>query len=243
MSENLDIHAFVDGELGDEAAAALLARIQSDPRLAAEVAAIRQLKSVAASCGGGLTCDETWSRCVSRMNEIDRAARTERFVGRYAWGLCALVFLALVSGGLYSRHRDAGSIYAADVARVANAGTAQTTVAGNEHLTGWLSGLFGRAPVQAPPSELRVLAMTRTELEGRRVARIEMADAAGPVVLIIVEGATGVPGLTRSDGTFQHGRLDCVNSVGWTRNGATLLLVGDRPHARLEAIASQIQVR
>lgn len=243
MSDLLDLHAYVDGELSDEAAAAVRARVESDPAAAAEVAAIRKLKDLSCQCAGTITCDETWKLCTSRLGEMDRVRRTERFVGRYAWGLCAIVLFALVGAGMFNRAKDGSAIYASDVASIASSATGQAALASPDGLSGWLTGLFGRAPVQEPPSQLRVLSVARAEADGRPVARVELADSSGPVVLLIVGGATDVRGLAPTDSVFQHGRMDCVNCVSWTSDGAAMILAGDRSHEALEDVARQIQQR
>lgn len=243
MSELLDLHAYVDGELSEEAAAAIRGRIESDPAAAAEVAAIRKLKELSSQCAGTVSCEETWKCCTGRLDELDRVKRTERFVGRYAWGLCAVVLFALIGAGMFNRAREGGAIYAADVASIASSATGEATLASPDGLTGWLTGLFGRAPVQEPPSQLRVLSMARANADGRAVARVELADAKGPVVLLIVDGATDVRGLAPADSIFQHGRMDCVNCVSWTSDRAAMILAGDRPYEALEEIARQIQVQ
>src|SRR5687767_4015076 len=117
MSDWLDIHAHADDQLSDEEKARVNSRLQGCDKSRAELAAIHAVKGALEARRDTVTCDETWQRCQRRLDELDKTARIESFVGRYAWALCGL-FLALILG-VGMLNRTSGSFGADDVPRIA----------------------------------------------------------------------------------------------------------------------------
>src|SRR5688572_18589792 len=117
MSDWLEIHALADDQLSDEERARANARLEGCEKSRAELAAIHAVKDVLGTRRDAVTCEETWQRCQRRLDELDKTARIEGFVGRYAWALCG-AFLALIIG-VGMLNRSSGSLAADDVPRIA----------------------------------------------------------------------------------------------------------------------------
>ena len=103
MIDPKDIHAYVDAELSQDEATALGADLAS-PAAAREIDAIRNLKRLLREKTEAPETKQAWTRCVKRLDDIDRTRRIETVVGRYAPAFCACLFMAIVLVGRFSQH-------------------------------------------------------------------------------------------------------------------------------------------
>ena len=94
MIEIEKVHAYVDGELDAGERAQIESLIASDPDAAREVQSLTSLKRALSAQNKPVEDEAAWKACVGRLNELDRAKGAERFMAKYAYALCSVLFLA-----------------------------------------------------------------------------------------------------------------------------------------------------
>jgi len=189
-------------------------------------------------------CDETWSRCVGRLNELDRSSRIEGFVGRYAWGLCGAFALVIAVGGYWSRMAHTGVISSSDVPREAASMFPVPGVRSMSDFKQWVGQKLGFESPQIQDTRLNVACVYQGTLDGMPAVRLALQDSDGNADLTIVHGAQAVDGVRPlQDGQFSVGRVNGENLVTWTRDGSAMLLVSPRSMDQLVDLASEIRVR
>ena len=236
------LHALVDEELFGEERARVLALVNDDAAYVARYAELSKLKSILATLPQANPDKGSWKNCVRRLDAIDKSKRAEYYVGKYSWGLAGLVFCVIVSGSLMNRfggHRlDTG-----DVTKMASSMAPFTPEfhPATNFLGKWLEGVVGPAPVKAPAS-LKVVSAQAGSVEGRKMARVLLADSAGQMVLLVIPTDEAIDGMTpmAGDGDFGSGTMGGFNCVAWHQNGFAMVLLGNRDAQTLRASAEQI---
>jgi anti-sigma factor RsiW len=239
------LHALVDGELTDAERADAISWITNDEQAAQEYAVLMRLKQVLRDCPPTEADPEVWRRCLGRLNELDRANRTEAFVGRYAWGICSLVFVLIVGGGLLTRmsgHRlgtqDVTSMGASLIP------TFQASHPSASSVPRWMSQAIGESPVDRF-SGIEVVQADAGEVRGVRLARLVLRDSYGTMVLFVVKDPSAIDGLSpMGEGSgMETGRMGDANCVAWNKEGCALILAGHREVDQLAQVASTISVQ
>src|SRR5579862_8493519 len=114
----IEIHALADGELDRKAAASLRERMKTDHAARAELDAVLNLKDLVKNHSVNYECDEVWRVCVGRLKELDRSTQVQGYVGKYAWTLCGVLFLAILGGRYAVKDVRGDSARATDLARI-----------------------------------------------------------------------------------------------------------------------------
>ena len=117
MIEPSKLHEYVDGELSDAERREVEARLAECQVSQAEVAAIRGLKR-ALTNGTTLECDDVWANCKSRLDAIDRVARSGNFITKYSWGFVTAVAMIVLIGGGFARKAQAGAVDSSSLAGI-----------------------------------------------------------------------------------------------------------------------------
>jgi anti-sigma factor RsiW len=247
MSEYLDIHALADGELAQPDRAAMEQRVAADPNLRRELEAVTELKQTVKTKVDAATCHKTWANCTQRLKELEKKRKAELFVGKYAWAMCCTIFALIIGAGLMNRNFGGSQVGTGDVARMmASLAPFSQRVPNNnvQDMGQWLKDLAG-APVTVETSGLRPLAHSQGVVDERMVNVFQMADNAGPLTLIVINGAERVNGCEPMVGHSEYsaGMIGRTNCVSWTDSKVGLILVGDRPHEQLGLIAERIRIR
>lgn len=245
MSDFLEMHALADGQLEGEAKALAESRLQ-DPAFRAEFEAVRQLRSVLQSRVAPDPAPPVWAACVSRLDEIDKRKRVEGFVGKYAWGMCSIIFALIISAGLMNRY-NGRDVATGDVARLA-AGLApfsRSVTSQPTDMRSWIQDVSHGAPLQLDSGSLRIVSYAQSIEGDRYITVLYCADGAGPVNLVIVKGANRITGAEPMLGHSPYfaGQIQDSNSLSWTDAGFAFTLIGRRPHEELNRIADGIRVR
>lgn len=243
MSDWLEVHAYADNELQNAEKQQVTHQLADSARLNAEFLAVQTVKNTLKEKCQPVTCEATWKRCQKRLDEIDRTRRVESFVGRYAWGICAIFFFCIFGAGLW--HRSLGpSFSTGDVARISASMTPLSSGPQSQNVEDkrkWIDGLFdSQAPVQT--DNVQVLGGSIAELNGQRVVRMRLADRQGFMDLFVVRNANHIDGADQMDGRAKYSvaKIGSRNCIAWTDHGFGFLVVGDRSIDDLCAIGDAL---
>ncbi|MBS1716279.1 MAG: hypothetical protein JSS72_00935 [Armatimonadetes bacterium] len=241
MIDPLEIQALADGELSKERAAELRAEIAKCQRSTAEFLYIQSLTvTVREKCPQSMD-RELWTRCVHRLDEIDKTRRVTGMVDRYAWTLSTAFVMLIAVGAGYSRMHSNG-LRPADVSR-ASAGFSSLGRSNEQSpavVQRWLADV-GHVPTGLS-SSLPILGSAEGTLDGKRVLRVILRDSDRNLALYIFPGGQAFEGLADADG-YRSGQIGDLNCVQWDAQGASLLLVGDREVSRLGNVAQNVSLR
>lgn len=244
MSDFLDIHALADGELAGSEKDRVLQAIQSDPALKAEYETIMLLKKTVREKTVPMTSASSWNDCRTRLAELDKKHRVEGFVGRYAWAMCASVFIFVVGMGLYNRQMGGSRVGTGDVAKIMSGLTPLSRpVAQPQDMSSWIRDVSRGATVQNANQFQISRYAEGVDAIGRPAAAFQMSDAVGPFSLLIVKGADRVDGVEPMVGntTFFAGRVGDSNCLMWVEHGFGLTLIGDRTYDELARLAESLR--
>ncbi|MEQ1823711.1 MAG: hypothetical protein ABL949_14475 [Fimbriimonadaceae bacterium] len=241
MKDFTKIHALVDGQLNDADRKEVEAWIAADPDAQSEFENARLLKSLVSQECMPVTCEETWAKCKRRLGEFDRRSSIERLVGRSAWGLCAIFFVAILSAAMLNR-TGSSNLKTSDVlgASLVPIETPQSQ-SSNENAR-WLRGLADRnVPLQT--DVVRVHSAQQGNLNGHNVVRLDVSDAKGNMVLYIASDSSRFQDSTSGTGEYGSLRVGEASGITWSRSGMAFLLLGDRNDEDLKAVANRIQLQ
>ena len=242
MIDPLKIHALADGELPAEEMAALREQCAGCEKSAAELQAIKNVKALMANAEP-VSCDETWKACVKRLNEIDKTKRIENVVGRYAWGLCGIFFIAIAFGGYSSRTNANGTVRSGDVPGMVSGLIPFASYRGGDSPQAaqkWIAENMRDMPMPDPRIHL-IKAEIGNSRDGHRMGRFTLRDDKGEMALLVIYGVSRVSGL-EGEGVYRHGMIDDMPCVAWSSDNKALLLIGDRSDEDLQAVAASTRV-
>lgn len=244
MNEWLEIHALADDELDSRDRKRVQERIKGCEKSQAELLAIRHLKSLVADKCTGPECEDSWKSCVKRLQEIDRTKQVESFVGRYAWGICA-VFFCFILGGAYLNRL--GGLKAGDVAKV-SASLAPLSLPRSQDsdvTTQWLQTNLDKT-MRVPLDSVKLVGAATGYLpDGRRIARADLQDGQGALDLYVVQQTDRLDDVEQMDGHSQYsaGKFENKPCVAWSDHGREFILVGQRPLDALCETADALSLR
>lgn len=243
MIDPLELHALADGELSPEREKEVLAQLANEPRSAEELQSIQAMKSMLQSNMEKPECDALWERCQSRLEEIDRSKRVESFIGRYAWGICGVFFLAIVVGGVMNRVSPK-SVRANDVAGFV-AGLTPIPVSpsqSQQDLEPMIKQAIGDA-FKAKPARMHVVSISRNDIPGQRAGSVQLADDFGIVTIMAMPDVQKVEGVWEyeDDNRFRCSKVDGMNALFWNERGIICMVVGQRSYDELHTIVTSMQ--
>ncbi|HLK15811.1 MAG TPA: hypothetical protein VKT78_13490 [Fimbriimonadaceae bacterium] len=243
MSElNIDptiLHAAIDGELPTHEHAAALAAISADPAASVQYAEYRRLKDSLGSLPPVDVPAGVWKGCTRRLDELDRNRKAERFVTRYAWGLCASVFLLIMGAGSWNR-LTGQHLGASDVTHVAGVINPLGPAVGSN------SGDVGKWLQPEKPlrsSHVRAVGIRPPQAMGTPTMCYLLADNHGFMTLYKWPGTDPIDGdgYSHVEGTqFSAGRVLDQPSVAWVKDGFHHVLTGPREVEELERVANEM---
>lgn len=246
MIDPLKLHAYADGQADRDEIAEIEARLETCAASQAELAAIRSFKECVAKHPFETDHKDCWKACVGRLNEIDRAGRTERFVSRYAWALAAGIVGLVVLTGVANRGARQTSVGTADLAQImSQVGTRGRSVNPQDQAIAELQLRKVRLAIENEGRQtnrtLRVVAVSNISVDGMMVQRMTLRDSFGQMALLALPSEARFEGLEPVSGTtMQAGRIDDLNCIVWSLGDRTLVLVGDREPAILARVAETI---
>lgn len=235
MSREVELmHALADGELapGEEAEARQL--LESNEKLRAEFEWARAMKSSLGAHCRPVANDEGWSKCVERLEALDRVKSTESFVGRWAWMFCGALLLMIVAGGTVNRVLGSRTVSNTQIAGLLDPAAAMPR---------------GEAPrVKALDfvdlSEFQRTSVSGGYLDNRPFVRYGLRDkyGLGGLAILMIQGADRIEGLDKatSNPNIKSGTLNNTNCVSWSVQGNTCILFGERDTQELTAYAESM---
>lgn len=236
MIEPIKLHAYVDGELNDAERREVESRLAECPASQAEVASIRSLKS-AMSQVSPEECEAVWSACKTRLDAIDRVAKSGNFITKYSWAFVSAVALFVIVGGGYARHTQAGSVDSSALAGIFSNSSRMTPEKAVRNAE--LDEILQRAKQQL--SKLTIVHDTNLIIDGQLARRVDLQDASGPMSLVVLPQVTSFEGMNPdSDGSYYFGQIDSeAKAVGWKAKNTSFVLVGQRDYQELKSIAQK----
>ncbi len=235
MIEITKLHAFVDGELSDAERHEVELCLAGCKESQAEVASIRGIKS-ALNGTSHFECNDVWANCQSRLDAMDRVAKSGNFITKYSWAFVTAVAMIVLIGGGFSRHNQAGAVASSSLAGVFSSSrqVSPEKAFRNEQLDQLLRNADQNL------SKFKIISISEGLLANGIVAqRYELEDVHGRMTLIALPRVTSFEDMSpNATGTYFYGQIGTSeNAVGWKTKNASLILVGIRDFAALEEIA------
>ncbi len=237
------LSAYADGEVTATERAQIELALKTDSAAVEHLSSMRATKQFVAEHARPVENDELWSTCVKRLGELDRTKKVEGFVGKYAWGLCALFFCVIVTGGML-RKLNPNSVRTGQVASYVSglAGGWSRPPAAPQGQREWVEQKLGRMGADMQPDHFDVVACQEGLVDNHRVVRLLMRDSVGVVEMVVVSNVDTIDG-GEAMGNFHAGTLNGANCVAWSQDGSAAFLMGDanqRTHQDLARIATAI---
>lgn len=238
MIEFEKLSALADGQLEPSEQRVIEAQLAEDPRAAEQLATIKLTRDALQTHLAPVDCKNSWKACVKRLDELDRVKNTRSFVDRYAWAMCTVLFVFILSVGMYNRSNPGVRAATGDLTRA----SLGNPISDARRAFDWIRDKFGKAPT-IPTQTLEVVDGSEGVFAGRPVARIHLRDAKGDLGLMVVPGTVTVEGVSpMGDGQHFSGREGESTCVAWADRGLVMVLVADRDANELKDIANTIHV-
>lgn len=250
-----DLHAWVDGRLSAEDAAALQSALDRDPGSAATAQAWREQRRQLQGLHAGLLHEVAPASLLASARRADAARAATRSAWRWG-GMAASVLLAFAAG--WWAHgwapgaaRLAGNaptrafVQQAAVAHVVYAPEqrhpVEVAAAEQEHLVQWLSKRLGR-PLKVPQLSSQGWQLVGGRLlPGDQGARAQfMYQNAGGERVTLYLGAVNAGGARAAETAFSFSAAGPVPSFYWVDQGFGYALAGPLPREALMALATEV---
>lgn len=227
------LHGLVDGQLTPEEQQEAQKQLRANPELNHELQWAQTGKELLRTRCRNEFDQAAWKQCVLRLDSIDKARTTERFVTRNAWALCAACFAVIVIGATANRISPNRTLSATQVA---------TFLAPWSGGQGQTSGLDLETAKSLDLTGYQVMREDRAMLDEQPVIRLSLRDQLGGLVLVGVKGNHQLPGVEQDSGVrgFRTGQVNGVPCVSWHMQGQTFLLAGNRPDRELLELAERM---
>lgn len=229
MSDWLDIHAYADGQLDGDEKRSVEERLKTCEKSQAELRAVQGLKAVVQEKCPSMHCQETWERSRKRLDEIDRTKRAEFFVGKYAWGICAIFFVVIFSAAMFNRTMG-GGLRTGDVlaSSLSSVGSPRSQAPSEQQK--WLQGFLPEQRLSMPENNIRVLGGAVGQMDGKKIVRLNLEDGKGELALFIVSQVNHVDDMQQLQGhsMYSAGRVNNRNCLTWNDGGWAYLMIGER---------------
>lgn len=225
MNDRLDLHALEDGALSAAEADAVRRRMSESVELQREFEAIQDVKRALQQHCTGVSCDVTWSKCQDRLSEIARTERVNSFVGRYAWQFCGAFVVLVAVAGAWTRMNGQSNTF--DPSQVPNMAGFTPLQRGAADPNGFQRFLY---------SAWTLHGAYRGVVDGRELIRYDLSDGVGDFSVFVA------PGVDKLEGPC-HREIHGKNCFSWIQNGSQIMVVAERDHRELEAIAARIGYR
>jgi len=244
MIDRTELHSLADNELPPERAQELAAQLELDSQARLELAAIKATKDCLKANSPAVQDSELWTRCRMRLEELDKARRIESFVGKYAWGICGVFFVAIAMGGFFNRFllKSVNSSQVAGyVATMSPIPVPQSR--SQSEIDPFFRQVVGESMGSRPP-ELRITAFGENDVPGNRLSFVRLDDGFGPVAVVALHDVQHVSGLFEyeQDSQYKYGQIDGVNALFWNRaDGVICVAVGNRAYSEIHQIVTAIR--
>ena len=185
MIEPSKLHAYVDGELTDAERQDVECQLANCQASQAEVASIKGIK-IALGQASNVECEDVWANCKSRLDTIDRVAKSGNFITKYSWAFVTGVALFVLIGGGYARHTQAGSVDSSALAGIFSSSSKPTLERQARNAS--LDQLLKDASRNL--SKVKLVGVTNLMTDGQAVQRLDLEDGQGRMSLIVLPEVT-----------------------------------------------------
>lgn len=235
------IHGLVDGNLSEADKAEAQARMFSDPNFKSQFDfAVAAKKALKTHCTG-VDCEETWSKCRQRLNQVDRAKTVELNISKYAWAMVAGLTLLIGGVGIINRSDGGKRMHSADLLNLSANLVPQAALPTS--VGKWLNGQ-GIDVKQNQLNKIQVLGYAHGYMNDREAFRVGLRDRTGDMALMIVKNAGEVDGTWSQDGSeYRYGQIEDLYVVTWKRGDRVMMLVGNRSLEELQSVAETLSSR
>ena len=243
MIEPLNLHAYVDGELSSSERVEVQKLLGESQEALREVEAIQNVKQVLGDRLPEVIGGASWKACVRRLDEIDKARRVERIVGKYAPAMCSVFFVAIVAGGLVSRNHTGTPSTGRNLTAMLGRMRFDKSPA-NEEKTVWLKSLIDNSKMSTP-DRLQIRESDDCEIDGMIVQRVVLRDDVGDVTLLMIPRPIEFEGFgaLAKDPSMKFGRCWGRNCLTRRQGEGTLVITADRTYEDLAGIVGQINFK
>ena len=235
MIDRTELHAFADDELSASRKAELATQLETETFARRELDSIYSLKRCLGSCAQNLEAPELWKDCCERLDEMDRAKRIENFVGKYAWGICGVFFVAIAMGGFFNRFtsRTVDSKQVAGyVATMSPLPTSQPKT--DNEFDRMFRQVLGESFNLS--GGVTVVDSRESREPGNRIRLVKLDDGYGPVAVLALLDVQHVSGLYdyEQDPSYKYGQVGSANALFWNRSdGVICMALSNRAYSEI----------
>lgn len=232
----LEIAALADGELKGNDKVTAEQEVANDPAARAHFQGVMAVKETLKTKLPSHNCKETWSKCVGRLDELERASRTESIVGRFSYAMAAVLIVAIFSAAYLNRTDAQGFLDRGSLQRItASAAGAGGSLSVDPRLLEYFNKELRTDPRTAVSArDLRPIRLERIQEGERWLGRIIYTDGFTEYVLVVIPGAQQLPGEPVADGTGRkYLSLGSTNVVLWQAGDTSYALAAEKPISTL----------
>ncbi len=233
------VNSLADGQLSESESAEIKNQLENDPQAQNEYLWAQALKSTLREKAVEHNDSELWKSCRARLRAVEKTQKVEHYVGRFAWAMCLIFFVGILSAATLNRMWGSRPLTSAHVAGLLDGlSPARISEVGDA-----LSKLGERVGSQsiADLSSAQLISMYLGMIDGRKAAKLTYRDEHGDFNLYVVAGTSSIEGIDKSNGEFSEGMINEANAVSWKSDENLFLLVSKRSSEDLRAIAAQIK--
>ncbi|MCU0317259.1 MAG: hypothetical protein MUC92_11770 [Fimbriimonadaceae bacterium] len=227
--KQIQVNRLADGDLTESESSELKAELTNDPNLASELEWAQCLKQQLKEKCHTVGCQQTWQASLLRLDAIDKTKRAEYFVGKYAWAVCGVFLVALVSAAVLNRMNPTRHLTETQVAGLFNSFRAE----GGSATRGTVVDPFPGGPPLTFQSFYRVSSAENGFADGHEAVRFRVDDGRGGFAVIYVSKASGVEGFSGTN-AFRLGLINGQRSVTVRHGEGLLMVMGDRGFDELQ---------
>ncbi|MDI9639382.1 hypothetical protein QPK87_19255 [Kamptonema cortianum] len=224
------IHGLADETLSAEDRARAVELIRTNPKMAHEFQWAQESRRLLGKNCPPIENPEGWSACQRRLDDLEKTKTVEKFVGKYAWGLCCIFFVGILAAGFTTRLRGPQAISQTQIASILDPFAASNAEVKASIPTNRID-----------LSQFEVTSHQSGRIQNLPVDRLVLRDQVGlgGLALYVIQGVGSIEGINQPTGTpgFLKGRLNGTNCVSWSVANYTCLLVGEREPNELVGLA------
>ncbi len=236
-------HAYVDGELSTQEKANCQALVEQSCECRSAVVSIESLKNFTRTNAAEIHCEKTWEHCCGRLHELERTTKADRFIARYAWGICGVLFISIIGGGMVNRMNGGSHVdSAAFMQNAASLGPSIAPSSKDRAQGDWVAEILGEARSVINANNIRVKGLEIGDIAGFPAKKLLLEDNAGTLSLLLTDVDLAVDGMEPVEGSnvYLHTGMGIGGCVRWRMNGRTFFLIGNRSTESLVAVAEKL---
>lgn len=244
MDERLElVHALVDGELDAETREQVAQWINTDPAMNREYLWAVALKETVAYKCQRIEAPASWEAARARLREVERVKTVNYLVGKHAWGLCGVLFVAVLAAGAINRLNRSATMSAVQAAEIFHPWSSSSTNTSSPAKGDLVLVNPDGSELFRPYENLAILGQVNYRVESRPVSQFGLRDTEGPMSLYIVRGVDRIEGVDEPVGysDFRIGFINQRPSVSWEKGKSLMVLTADRGWDRLVETAKRLR--